>query len=84
MERSPNRNWDGYHNGGFVQQGWQCPVCGKVHAPWVAGCDCHRVTVVTSAGHAPVNEPQTTHEIQWEHVESRTPVYGGFGYHKFS
>lgn len=22
-------------------KGWQCPVCGKVHAPWVASCDCH-------------------------------------------
>jgi len=23
-------------------KGWQCPVCGKVHAPWVASCDCPR------------------------------------------
>jgi hypothetical protein len=22
-------------------KGWQCPVCGRVHAPFVAGCDCH-------------------------------------------
>lgn len=84
MECSPNRNWDGYHNGGFVQQGWQCPVCGKVHTPWVSECDCHRVIIGTSADPVPVNEPQTAHEIQWEHVESRTPVYGGFVYHKFS
>lgn len=21
--------------------GWECPKCGKVHAPWVAECDCH-------------------------------------------
>lgn len=25
-----------------VPQGWQCPVCRKVHAPSVLGCDCHR------------------------------------------
>lgn len=25
--------------------GWECPVCGKVHAPWVAGCDCHEEAV---------------------------------------
>ena len=23
------------------QQGWQCPVCKKVNAPWVPGCSCH-------------------------------------------
>jgi len=21
--------------------GWICPRCGRVHAPWVSGCDCH-------------------------------------------
>ena len=21
-------------------EGWICPRCGKVHAPWVAECDC--------------------------------------------
>lgn len=25
------------------REGWQCPVCAKVHAPWVAGCDCNEV-----------------------------------------
>lgn len=23
-----------------IPQGWQCPVCKKVHAPWIASCDC--------------------------------------------
>ncbi len=23
------------------QSGWRCPSCGKVHAPFVTGCDCH-------------------------------------------
>lgn len=22
-----------------VQQGWQCPICRRVHAPWMATCD---------------------------------------------
>ena len=26
-----------------IKQGWQCPNCGKCHAPWVAACDCHVV-----------------------------------------
>lgn len=23
-----------------IQQGWQCPVCGTVNAPWKPVCDC--------------------------------------------
>lgn len=23
-------------------RGWQCPVCRKVHAPFIMGCDCHK------------------------------------------
>ena len=23
-----------------ARQGWQCPVCSKVHAPWVPACAC--------------------------------------------
>ena len=33
-----------------VKQGWQCPICGKVHAPWVPGCDCHKRTSVATTG----------------------------------
>lgn len=25
-----------------TRQGWQCPACGKVWAPFVTNCDCHR------------------------------------------
>ncbi len=25
------------------QQGWVCPLCGKVNAPWSPSCDCHLV-----------------------------------------
>lgn len=32
------------------QQGWQCPVCRKVHAPWVASCDCHKHKEYVLAG----------------------------------
>lgn len=26
--------------GHFAQQGWQCPVCERVNAPWVSQCPC--------------------------------------------
>ena len=25
-----------------VQQGWQCPICKVVHAPWVLKCECEK------------------------------------------
>lgn len=35
-----------------AQQGWQCPICGAVNAPWAMQCPCrgsHFVTVSTNA-----------------------------------
>jgi hypothetical protein len=31
-----------------MNQGWVCPRCGKVHAPFVRGCDCTPPTVTGS------------------------------------
>jgi len=32
-----------------MQEGWKCPVCGKVNAPWKesCGCDTHRMPWIT-------------------------------------
>ena len=27
---------------GWAQQGWECPRCGNINAPWVAQCNCSR------------------------------------------
>lgn len=32
-----------------MSQGWECPQCGKVNAPWVAWCD-HYTPVGISTG----------------------------------
>jgi primosomal protein N' len=28
-----------------MNQGWQCPNCGKAHAPWMPTCDSELVTM---------------------------------------
>ena len=34
-----------------AQQGWQCPVCGKVYAPWVSECTrCGGVLIGVATG----------------------------------
>ena len=30
----------------MVQEGWICPLCGKVNAPWVMQCSCNRKTQI--------------------------------------
>lgn len=30
-----------------VQQGWVCPKCGRVNAPWLGTCPCHLNTLGT-------------------------------------
>lgn len=28
-------------NNPYIQQGWQCPRCLKINAPWVSQCPCY-------------------------------------------
>ena len=34
----------GFHNYDYkkIPQGWQCPVCTKVHNPMIPNCECHK------------------------------------------
>ena len=49
-------------SGMTTQQGWQCPVCRTVHAPWVASCFCHiqskPITYITTGN--PPSKPGVT------------------------
>lgn len=31
----------------FLQQGWQCPACKKILAPWMPNCNCHETITIT-------------------------------------
>lgn len=52
--------FDGYKtiNGGVVMalEGWICPRCGKVNAPWVMQCSCNTNTQILPKVGAPYYE----------------------------
>lgn len=54
-----------YEVPGFgVQQGWQCPICKRVYAPFVSECfNCGRVNVVTN-----VEVENISSEIDWSRL----------------
>ena len=37
----------------MAQEGWICPRCGKVNAPWVTQCSCNRSTYILPKVGAP-------------------------------
>ena len=64
----PEETWtNSYTN--YVQtlasQGWQCPLCRVVHAPWVQECECALPTLSDLKGIAP---DMTGHESSEEFV----------------
>lgn len=72
MLRCESMNWSLQAN-----QGWKCPVCGKVHAPWVDGCDCHRVTTNgTSTGKTESVSVHIPHSLE-EWMEEIKTMCGG-------
>lgn len=40
----------------MAQEGWICPRCGKVNAPWVMQCPCNRNTQILPKVGAPYYE----------------------------
>jgi hypothetical protein len=40
----------------MAQEGWICPRCGKVNAPWVMQCSCNRNTQILPKVGAPYYE----------------------------
>lgn len=40
----------------MAQEGWICPRCGKVNAPWVMQCSCNRSTQILPKVGAPYYE----------------------------
>ena len=73
-----------------VQQGWQCPVCKRVYAPWVQTCDkCGRdengaytykngsFTVCTSPGTVDISSTTATVYDEWRDSYRKCEKCGG-------
>lgn len=45
-----------------MKEGWVCPKCGKVLAPWVPSCDCYKMTL-----HMQINHPTEISKTSWQH-----------------
>ena len=51
-----------YHNNELPpQQGWICPKCGRVNAPWMPTCGCVSSQTTATAS--------TTYDYVWEYVD---------------
>ena len=43
-----------FYSDKFIQEGWVCPRCGRVNAPWLPNCSCgSNETVVTTDNTSP-------------------------------
>ena len=38
------------HKNQAIQQGWECPRCGNINAPWSSQCNCVRETWTITCG----------------------------------
>ena len=47
-ETIPNSQIPNYFSTQSIQQGWECPRCGQINAPWSSHCDCKRQTITTT------------------------------------
>lgn len=53
----------------FINQGWQCPICKNINAPWVQQCPCEGKSAwITSTGSIPPDNATTyyKHECRFE------------------
>lgn len=60
-----------------VQQGWQCPVCGMVNAPWKPVCDCR---VLNTPVYNDKSTGQPSLEDYLKRATTTTPLESHYGY----
>lgn len=56
-----------------MKEGWICPKCGKVLAPWVSECDCYRQQ--TNSQYPDTQQLNTLREIYVNPVYEPAPYW---------
>lgn len=51
------------------KEGWVCPKCGAVHAPWIPGCDCYK-----QKQQPMINQPTYESAPYWTNPLWKAPV----------
>ena len=61
----PNSQTPGYFSTQSIQQGWECPRCGQINAPWSSHCDCKRQTITTTTTTIPASNALESMQQGW-------------------
>lgn len=61
---STNTTWHCPYIQPKAEQGWECPRCGRINAPWVRQCDCSRNNWTITCDDL-VYRPQTFDSREW-------------------
>lgn len=48
-----------------TEQGWECPRCGRINAPWVSQCNCSRNYWTVTYNHLDVEPSWTGDKPSW-------------------
>lgn len=68
----------------MTQEGWICPRCGKVNAPWVIQCSCNMNTQILPKVGAPYYQPAINHSNLGKngkvYMANNSPLLANYGY----
>lgn len=53
----------------IISQGWQCPICKRVNAPWVNSCPCNSITYHISTNTTSLEFSTCDHEWRYDGLE---------------
>lgn len=55
----------------FTQQGWECPRCGQINAPWMPYCTCKKSVTFSWVKDTSTTSKPTTETMEWSETDSK-------------